>query len=229
MTIPIYIISHNRKSYLSQLIDRLETVEDIDIIIIDNGSTYEPLIEYYKTIPHEIIYLENLGHFSPWIANVVPDKSFYAVTDCDVMPCSYAPNDFPKFMTDVLKSNSELLKVGFSLRIDNLPDHYQFKKNVIDWENQYYNDLLEVRDGVPLYRAPIDTTFAFYNIGKRHDGYNDAHLYSSIRTGHPYSAVHLPWYSDTSAPSEEEIFYLQNGNRDIISWSHESVAGYLQT
>ena len=31
-----------------------------EIIIVDNQSTYEPLLEWYKTNPCEIIYSENL-------------------------------------------------------------------------------------------------------------------------------------------------------------------------
>lgn len=225
MSIPVFIISHNRYSFLKRLIDRLESVEGIDIVIVDNGSKYEPLLEYYKTLNHQIVYLENLGHFSPWTADLVPKTGFYAVTDPDVIPCDFVPNNFIRFFIDVLKFNSHLLKIGFGLRIDNLPDRYKFKDEVINWESKYWQNLYGIKDGVELFRAEIDTTFAVYNSGRFHTGYDESHLKQSLRTGHPYVAEHLPWYEESV--SLEDKFYLENSNRSIVSWSSDSIADYL--
>jgi len=36
-----------------------------ELIIVDNGSTYEPLLDYYKSLQHQVIYLENVGRTAP--------------------------------------------------------------------------------------------------------------------------------------------------------------------
>jgi Glycosyl transferase family 2. len=95
--IPIFIISYNRLSYLQSLLKRLKELGKERIIIIDNASSYPPLLEYYKTLPYEIVYLkENRGHKVFW-ENPIFEKyrnSFYIITDPDIEPLIDCPQDF---------------------------------------------------------------------------------------------------------------------------------------
>lgn len=91
------------------------------------------------------------------------------------------------------------LKVGPSLSIDDIPDHFANKAEVIIHEQKFW----EQRDG-DKYRAPIDTTFALY---RPLSGLNRSRAAEAYRLAPPYSLRHLPWYEDSACPTEEELFY----------------------
>lgn len=52
--IPVYIISFNRLSCLKQLVARLERAGYSNIHIVDNGSSYPPLLEELDKTPHVV-------------------------------------------------------------------------------------------------------------------------------------------------------------------------------
>ena len=52
--IPIVINNYNRITTLLQLINGLESRGYRNIYIIDNKSTYPPLLEYYKNCPYTV-------------------------------------------------------------------------------------------------------------------------------------------------------------------------------
>lgn len=95
-------------------------------------------------------------------------------------------------------------KVGFSLRIDDIPDHFELKDKVINWESQFWEK--EVEPGI--YDAPIDTTFALY---RPYTKYRPRFLFLEhhLRVSYPYSMHHLPWYVDKNNLSENEKFYVE--------------------
>ena len=53
--IPVYIISFNRLKYLKQSIEWLESNGHRNIVIIDNNSSYKPLLEFYNHVPYKVI------------------------------------------------------------------------------------------------------------------------------------------------------------------------------
>ena len=60
--IPIIINNRNRYEYLIQLIASLEKRGYTNIYIIDNDSSYPPLLDYYNNCKYEIFRLgENVG------------------------------------------------------------------------------------------------------------------------------------------------------------------------
>ena len=113
-----------------------------------------------------------------------------------------------------LKKHPFARKIGFSLRIDNIPDSYIHKEEVINLEKQYY---LKPAEG-GLYRAPIDTTFALY---RPRVGLSRSRSVEAYRTAYPYQAEHLPWYNDSSNLSEEEQYYISHCTH-ITEWSSKS-------
>jgi len=107
------------------------------------------------------------------------------------------------------------------LKIDDLPDCYAMKKEVILWEQQFFQ---RKRDEF-LYFAPIDTTFALYRpYGKRRHAFFNVEMY---RTAFPYMARHLPWYIDSENPDEENLYYITL-NHIKTSWSKRGKE-FLQT
>lgn len=203
--IPIVINNRNRLTFMLQLIKALEAAGCTNIIIIDNNSTYQPLLEYYASCPYRVIRLErNLGYNALEKMDLYREikKKYYVYTDSDVVPDPSCPVDFLEHFYKILQKYPLVQKVGFSLKIDNLPDYYEGKKRVVEWESQFFKKELVLG----LYSAPIDTTFALHRpysyISKRG-------IFKMIRTGVPYTAWHMPWYNDTSNLTEEEKYYIE--------------------
>lgn len=202
--IPIFINNFNRLSSLQQLIKDLEERGYYNLHIIDNKSTYPPLLEYYKDCPHRVHRLaKNLGFKAFWRSGLWYRyfRDYYCYTDSDLSLVENCPDDFMEKFYKLLKSYPEVFKVGFSLKIDDLPDHYAKKLEVIEWESRFFKVLKEKG----AYIAPIDTTFALYRPFARR-GKRDGSV-EMLRTAYPYQCRHLPWYVNSSDPGEEELFY----------------------
>lgn len=204
--IPIIINNYNRLSFLKELIKSLEGRGYKNIHILDNNSTYPPLLEFYKTSSVNVIFLnKNYGFKAIWESGVVKRfwHSHYVYTDADLRIDDMCPNDFMEHFLCLLDKNKKCYKVGFGLRIDDLPDHYKNKEEVIQHESKFWIKSIE-KD---VYDAPIDTTFALYH---PYTG-TACNLYmQNLRTGGAYVMQHLPWYVDSNNLSEEELFYSNN-------------------
>jgi len=210
--IPIIINNFNRLTFLKRLIESLESRGYTNIFIIDNASTYPPLIEYYKNCNYKVFLLsKNTGYLALWKTDVFKNfkNDYYVYTDSDIVLVKDCPDDFMKVFLDTLKKYKFARKVGFSLKIDNLPDCFTKKNEVIEWEKQYY--IKKVSD--LLYRATIDTTFALYR--PRVKGGSNAYI-PMFRSAYPYEAEHLPWYNDDKNPTDEEMFYINHSTTSTM-------------
>lgn len=200
---PIIINSMNRLSYLKEQIFWLEKCGLKKIIIIDNQSTFVPLIEYYKKIKYPVIRNQtNEGYLSLWKNSIFENirKNFYVYTDPDIVGINKCPSDFIEYFYEKLISIDTIDKIGFSLNINNIDTTLDLKfdisKNELKfWEKKYFNH--------DLFIAPIDTTFALYK-PNCYGGY----WLKSCRTNYPYIAEHLPWTE--SEYKEENLFYEKN-------------------
>jgi hypothetical protein len=206
--IPIIINNRNRLTYLHQLIENLESRGYSNIYIIDNNSSYPPLLEYYKQCQYKVYRLDrNVGYLALWKTDIYKTfiKDFYVYTDSDVVPIEECPDDFMKLFLTTLKKYKFAEKVGFSLKIDDLPDCFSRKNEVLEWEKQFYEKKIDDL----LYLAPIDTTFALYRPFVKKEV---KHSHQIFRTAYPYSARHLPWYLDSNDLPYEERYYNENSS-----------------
>jgi hypothetical protein len=212
--IPIIINNYNRLSFLLLLLSELEKRGYKNIYIIDNSSTFQPLLDYYSTCPYKVFRLKkNFGYLALWSAGIYKQfkNSYYAYTDSDVVPVEECPEDFLKIFQKKIESDPSIMKVGFSLKIDDLPDHYKLKKAVLENERQYFVK----QDSDMFYVANIDTTFALYRQGFT----GGANLYQKMyRSAYPYEARHMPWYTNSDDPGNEELFYLDSVQKST-HWS----------
>ena len=205
--IPIFIISYNRLSYLKNLITRLEEMGYTNLKIIDNASTYPPLLKFYESTKYEVIRLKkNGGHMVFWENEIFSKyrKDLYVVTDPDVVPIKECPNDFMEIFYGYLIKYPRLKKVGFSLKIDDIPKNAPLYKKVLKWEKPY-NFFKIPRTNA--YSADIDTTFALY-IPDELD--ISRHFITAVRIGFPYQLRHIPWYKTEHDVDEEEKYYSTN-------------------
>lgn len=210
--IPVVINNFNRLEWLRAQLAWLETAGMRNISIIDNGSTFPPLLAFYETTNYRIFRRQNMGPLALWgcedLWRSVKD-SYYIYTDPDVLPADYCPRDCAAFLKSQLEQRPSLEKIGLGLKIDDLPDSYAKKSDVIAWESQYW----ESRLGTSLFRAAVDTTFALYR-PRAMGGW----WLRGARTDEPFVARHMPWYQDSNAVSEEDVFYAKAVRKGISTW-----------
>lgn len=214
--IPIIINSFNRLTTLERLISSLEKRGYTNIYILDNCSTYPPLVEWLRKTKYEVIHLpDNLGFKALWRHKPSRKRfcgDYYIYTDADVELDEGCPADIIERMYTLLHEKYPYaFKVGPSIRIDDLPDCYERKQEVIDWESRFFTR----PEGEHLFRAPIDTTFALY---RPRIGLSRRPSLEAYRMAAPYQIRHLPWYEDSANPTEEEAYY-KSQCRHATAWS----------
>ena len=106
--IPVIIINFNQLFYLKQLVDTLISKGSSNIVILDNNSTYAPLLDYYKIIKDKItieMLPVNEGHLVFWKNKEIfkkYGKGYYVLTDADIVPNSNLPINYLNQMINVL-------------------------------------------------------------------------------------------------------------------------------
>ena len=198
MLVNALIINRNLLTTTKNTVEFLRGESRVKIYILDQESTYEPLLEYYKEIPEKVYYKSNEGPHSVWMGAAARDydhlrEDYYIVADSD---CTYdnVPDDWLDVMFNVLK-NSNVHKVGMSLEIDNLP-HTSLGDEVKNHEAKYWEN--KTSNG---WVADVDTTFALH---EPHTGF----CYDAIRLDRPYCIKHTPWYITKDNITEEWEYYL---------------------
>lgn len=221
-SIPIIIINFNQLFYLKKLVNFLVTRKFENIVIIDNNSTYLPLLDYYKTVPKNVTveYMhKNFGHMVFFESAELQKKygqGFYVVTDADIVPNDNLPEDFMNGMLDLLlKEFNEVTKVGFALDIENIPDYYVLKDKVIHWETQFWTRKYGGREN--SYLANIDTTFALYK-PKYPTEFKNNYFVSAIRLANDFTSQHGGWLIDHQNLTEEQEYYKANAS-ESSSWN----------
>lgn len=217
LLIPIIIINYNRLSDLKILVNFLKGRNHKNIVIVDNNSTYSPLLEYYDTIKDEVtleMMPENYGHLVFWKNQQLCKKysrGYHIITDSDIIPNDNLPSNYLNKLIDVLDKHKQVSKVGFALRIDDIPDYYALKQTVLDWEMQFWEN--KIADD--MYENSIDTTFALYPPYYKYKRLE--FFYRGIRIAGDFTAQHRGWYIDPQNLSEEELFYFKSANNSS-SW-----------
>jgi hypothetical protein len=166
--VPILINSYNRVTCLIKLVDWLVSAGHRRIFIIDNKSTYPPLLDYLMQIEQtgtaSVIRLDkNCGFRAIWEQNILKRLSInseYVYTDPDVVPSDFCPIDAVGRLQSILNQDDDIQKAGLGLRLNDIPEHYVYKESVLAWERQFW--LSPAARGV--FNAEIDTTFALSQI-----------------------------------------------------------------
>ena len=200
--VPIIINNRNRFTFLKLMIDQLQSFGYKHIYILDNDSSYPPLLEYYKIVNAKVIFLkQNVGYKALWETEVFEQfkNKYYVYSDPDILLQKDCPRDFVYQLYVLLKKYSGKEKVGVALKIDDLPDYYANKQEAIKNESIYWSKPLE-KD---VYDAMVDTTLALY----KPLAFGNAEECDAIRVGGKLAAQHLTWYLDSNNLSEEELYY----------------------
>lgn len=219
LSIPIIIINFNQLYYLQQLVDFFIKRGHHNIVIIDNNSTYQPLIDYYSSIENNVTIermCQNFGHMVFFESNELQNKygkGFYFLTDADIIPNNQLPLDFFETMLQTMKKHFvNITKVGFALDIESIPDYYPKKQNVINWETPFW----KYQAGKNKFHSLIDTTFALYKPGYPKKYKQVGFLYA-IRMSGNFTAKHGGWYIDYNNMTEEQVFFQKTATSSS-SW-----------
>jgi hypothetical protein len=203
-----FVIMFNRLTWPKALCQRLTNL-GLEVILIDNGSVYPPLLEWYKNCPYRVHHLPNYyGHRSLWQSGIISNYSdeYYLVTDHD-LDISSVPDD----MISVLMQGLEydVVKSGLSLKLDDLPNN-PYTKQVTDWETKFW----QTEKRGKFFFSDVDTTLAIYKADRVPANDSDK-FFRAVRCDKPYEARHLPWYNTPDNLTEEERFYMDNIKRDV--------------
>jgi len=185
------------------MVERLLSLnKNQEIIILDNDSTYDPLIKWYKEVEDkiDIRYLKNEGHLAVWSTGIYKELGDYFIyTDSDLELNLNMPYSYQIFMYNLMQKY-EMNKIALGIKINDLPDHYRYKNQVIRNEGRWWLEEVEP----DIYKADTDTTFSLMrNIGDN--------MYKSLRICKPdFICKHVPFYIDLENLDEEEKYYIEN-------------------
>ncbi|MBD1433814.1 glycosyltransferase [Sphingobacterium sp. DN00404] len=231
-SIPVIIINFNQLDSLKKLIDFLLDRKIENIVIIDNQSDYPPLLEYYKSIESRVnieLMDKNYGHMVFFENKSLQKKygqGYYIVTDADILPNPNLPKDFIQTMIQKMdKYKWRIVKVGFALDTETIPDHYPLKERVVSWESKYWEKELE-KD---VFSADIDTTFALYKpFYPTKFKVSKLKFYRAIRLAGDFTSKHMGWYINPRNMTEEQSHYMKTSSGSS-SWKFDENGNLLSS
>jgi hypothetical protein len=191
----------------------LSNIKDIEPIIIDNNSTYTPLLNWYNSNNINVIRLkENLGHMAFWESGIYKNyegKEYYGLTDPD-LDLSNIPTDFVDLLLNGLNNDLGIYKCGFTLEEKYVPPENPsyILDGFIESPTEYWKEAVFV-NGKKYYNTLTDTTFCIYSPNFKYDRDNFYNtFYKSLRSDRPYTADHLPWYITSEKTKTEGKKYI---------------------
>lgn len=226
--IPVFIFSYNWLTYLKDTINNVIRMGGVPVIV-DNLSTYPPLLSYLKELESEFLVYRCPQNFGPHGLqknfNIVAD--FYkektkndlphpiVITDPD-LDLSNIPDDGLSKLFEVYEKDNvgRYVKYGFSIEYKDIGNNSLQNIQSIQEQTRLQSIRTEI-GGIIGYNSAIDTTF---------------HLYAWKRAGHiplrvvfrpafrlapPYTCRHLPYYWDQEALKTEEVSYYINNLKNL--------------
>ena len=216
--VPVIINNYNRLDSLRILVDWLQTLETpVWIAILDNASTYPPLLNFYAELDPATAHVIRLGYNSGFegledAARCLRRCPYFVISDPDLVPYPDTPKDILKRMCMALDAVPEVDMIGASLEIDDVPETYPLRNKVLDWETRFWPPRAK-SVGDWGFEAWVDTTFAMYRKGS-----DVLQIAPAMRLDRPYVLKHVDWYTDPANLTDEQRFYASQ-SQPIASWT----------
>ena len=213
---PIYINNRNWLTPVQRMVAKLRQIREAHVVIIDNNSTYQPLLDWYVSCGVHVVKLgRNGGPQAPWtLEHLCMGEEFYVVTDPD-LDIDNVPLDMLDYLKSGLREFPERIKAGLSLEASDLPDT-ELGRQVKAWEEKFWQHPM---CGFRFFDADVDTTFAMYRADFNALAARNPRR-PALRAVRPYTARHLPWYIHPKTMTEEEMFYFACCGRRWSSWAN---------
>lgn len=202
--LPIILNNFNRLTTTKKLADDLSKLGYTNIHIIDNNSTYPPLLEWYDQCSYKVERLNsNLGQLAVYNSDYINKfKGWIAYSDSDIELNPNTPRGFVERMIQMAEKHNKI-KAGLALRIDDIPNTrygtYVKAQEQKFWKVQFEPD---------VYDAHVDTTFSVIKVGQ-------PFTYEAVRLAGDMIARHIPWYLDYENLDQEEVYILQHSNSEF--------------
>jgi hypothetical protein len=166
---PVIIIAYEQVTFIKNMVKQLEK-HTSDIIIIDNNSKFQPLLDYYND-EYNYTLLKQKKNFSQTVFCREPIQKlvgdFYIVTDPDLQFNTNLPENLMSELVNI--SNwFQAYKVGFAICIDDpniRTDCFYGTCSIKEWESQFWKYPVHypVKPNYQIYLADMDTTFCLIN------------------------------------------------------------------
>lgn len=216
---PIIMPVFNTPTYLTSMVDQLESRGWTNIIICDNKSTYPPMIDLLEDLSSRypvVLWGKNMGPRvyveNKDICSKMP--KYFILTDPDLILNPDMPKTAIKKMRRIVDMYGAS-KAGLAIDIHSPDERERFfnAEQVDNWEARYWNvkmDQYPERDD--LYAAPIDTTFALYNRDRflseiDHVEGRAACNTTGIRIAGRFTCRHMGWWAEQPLTDEEHEYY----------------------
>lgn len=202
--IPIIINNFNRLTTTKNLANGLHNLGYTNIHILDNNSTYPPLLDWYKHCSYKVEHLgANLGQLAVYNSGYINKfNGWVAYSDSDIELNSYCPQGFIDTMIQGAEKYNRI-KAGLALRIDDLP-RTRYGMYIQKEEAKFWTKELEPG----IYDADVDTTFSIIKVGQPFQ-------YQAIRLAGNLTAKHIPWYLDYEKLNPEELYIIEKSNAEF--------------
>lgn len=214
MNYPIYITNMNRLSSTRGMVEHLFNLNpNAKINIIDNASTYPPLLDWYKKIKHDVNIIrhnENRGCWSFFYSGYsrACNEDYYIYSDADLELNPNMPKEWQEILMDYHKQWNR--KASLVLRLDDVPEG-ELKDKIRVHQQICWGKTEEEN----VWHGVTDMTFSF-------DSKQAGYRYESVRIGGNFACRHIPWYLDFNNLPEEEKYYLEHldGKYPEALWSN---------
>lgn len=210
---PIYLTNMNRLSTTKKMVEDLFRLNpNSDITIIDNASTYPPLLNWYREIGKYVKIRKNDVNRGPWSffysrINLECQNTHYVYSDADLELNPEMPYNWQEIMLECLKKYGR--KASLALKLSDVPEG-DLKEQIKNHQSICWYPT-EEKD---VYRAITDMTFS---MDEKSKGYR----FESMRLAGKFECRHIPWYLDANNLSEEEKYYIEHldGKYPDAKWS----------
>jgi len=228
--IPVYVPCFNNPTYLEMMVDQLIGLGFGNVVVVDNGSTFPPMLSYFGRLPESVSLIRLLQNRGPRDLFADPTNyaqlpDYFCLTDPDLQ---FNPDLPANFLDDLIEATEtyRIGKAGFGLQISDHENMLQRKfpigsneYRIWEWEEQFWKTpLSRTRSGDQIYRAEIDTTFAVYN--KRY--FDPADCLKAVRIADRHTCRHLPWYRDNLLTPDEEDYYRATAKFSVYAGAQQS-------
>ena len=216
MNYPIYLTNMNRLSTTKKMVEDLFRLNPkADITIIDNASTYPPLLKWYEEVKNDIKIERLDANHGPWVffyGGIFQHckQDYYAYSDADLELNPNMPPEWQEIMFDYHQRYGK--KCSLVLRTDDIED--PARKAEIE---AHYNltTCFHPSDEKDVYTGVTDMHFSF-------DAKQSGYRYDSVRLAGDFMCRHIPWYNNFDNLSEEELYFLSHLPEDAgpVFWTN---------
>lgn len=214
----IFITIWNRFTWAIPLFEDF-TKAGLTVIIIDNNSTYPPLLEWYeKSCPYKVIRMkENNSAWAFFTTSLYQEyrDRYFMISDSD-QDISQVPSDWVNVLMKGLdEKDDNVWKSGLSQKIDDIQTNNPYAKEIYDYEKAFYSNI----NKFGYYKVWMDLGIAIYDRERRGENpIKEGNWYCAVRSPIPYQSRHLDWYVTPETLREEDIYYLTASGRRHQGW-----------